>query len=194
MTTDTVYVFDADGVLIEPWGFARSLERNFGIVPATTQAFFQGPFLDCITGQAELAETVAPYLRDWGWPHSVEALISFWLMSEDQPRADLLSYIAAIRERGGVCALASNQEIRRARFIEQDMFPGLFDRFYFSCDLGVAKPEPAYFNAITEDLGVAAENIYFWDDTQRHVDGAIRCGWNACFYSGPDSLSFADAR
>lgn len=192
MKSDLVYVFDADGVLIEPWGFARALEQDHGIAPKTTRAFFQGPFLDCIIGQADVSDVITPYLGEWNWPHSAEELIRLWLTSEDQPRGELLSYVAEIRRRGGLCALASNQEQRRARFIEQEMFPGLFDRFYFSCDLGVAKPQAGYFQAISHDLDVAPDRIVFWDDTQQHVDGAKRCGWNAHHYAGLESLSVAD--
>mgnify|MGYP001820236158 FL=1 len=192
MKSDAVYVFDADGVLIEPWGFDQALEHDYGIAPQTTRPFFQGPFLDCLIGQADLTRVIGPYLDEWGWPHSVEELITLWLTSENQPQAEVLSHVASIRHKGGFCALASNQEQRRARFIEQEMFHGLFDRFYFSCDLGVAKPQREYFQTIAQDLDVAPERIHFWDDTQQHVDGARQCGWNAYFYSGPDSLSVSN--
>ena len=176
-------------MLIEPWGFANALEREYGIVPATTQAFFRGPFADCIVGRTALEDIIAPYLEVWGWPHSVGDLIRFWLESENQPRSDLLKAIAELRSSGAVCALASNQEANRARYIEQEMFPGCFDRFYFSCDLGSAKPDAAYFDAISSDLDVRAANIHFWDDTEGHVDGATRCGWNAYHFTGTESLA-----
>jgi hypothetical protein len=44
-------LFDADGVVIFPWRFARHLAREHGITPEMTRGFFQGVFEDCLVGK-----------------------------------------------------------------------------------------------------------------------------------------------
>ena len=50
-----IYVFDADGVVIRPWGFATALREEHNITPEQTRSFFVGPFQDCLTAQADLS-------------------------------------------------------------------------------------------------------------------------------------------
>ena len=80
-----IYVFDADGVVIRPWGFATALRQEHGIAPEQTRAFFQGPFQDCLTGRADLIETLTPFVDVWGWTGTVNELIDYWLLKDDLP-------------------------------------------------------------------------------------------------------------
>lgn len=57
--TSSAYVFDADGVVINPWGFANALSAEYGISLDDTRAFFAGPFQQCLTGDAMLLESIA---------------------------------------------------------------------------------------------------------------------------------------
>ena len=61
-------VFDLDGVVVFPWGFANYLEREHGIMRAQTADFFAGPFNDCIKGQADVKLILPPYLERCKWP------------------------------------------------------------------------------------------------------------------------------
>jgi putative hydrolase of the HAD superfamily len=86
-------------------------------------------------------------------------------------------------------ASRQNQERLRARYISEDMgFSARFDRLYFSCDLGVTKPAHDYYGKIQNDLEVSPNQIFFWDDSQSHVDAARNFGWNAFLYDGPHSV------
>jgi putative hydrolase of the HAD superfamily len=63
-------------------------------------------------------------------------------------------------------------------------FGELFDRLYFSCELGYQKPDEGYFRHVQRSLGLDGESILFWDDAARNVDGARECGWHAEVYTG----------
>ena len=43
-----VLVFDADGVLIKPWGFSKALAAQHKITPDMTKPFFTGVFQRCL--------------------------------------------------------------------------------------------------------------------------------------------------
>lgn len=56
---------------------------------------------------------------------------------------------------------------------------GLSDMFYAlanSSELGVAKPEPEFFEAALRLVGVAAQNALFVDDTMENVNSAAALG------------------
>jgi putative hydrolase of the HAD superfamily len=185
-------VFDADGVLIEPWGFADALENLHGISRDSTADFFAGPFQTCLAGGASLANVLLPYLSRWGWRESTDSFIALWLKADDRPVVDVFKAIEAVRRPGDICCVASNQERVRAAYIANEMgFASRFDRLYFSCALGAIKPKHAFYQKVQDDLGIASEHILFWDDSHQNVDAAAAFGWNAYVYESPRSISRA---
>lgn len=183
-------MFDADGVVIESWGFARVLNDEYGISRDNTKEFFAGPFQDCLTGQAELADSLISFLDIWCWPGTTQEFIDLWLKSDDQPNVGVTSKISELKASGAKCYLASNQESIRAAYIREQMrFGELFDQLYFSCDLGFTKPDRRFFDAIAEDISAPSSEIQFWDDSHENVDGAKVAGWDARHFTGVDSLS-----
>ena len=186
---DKIYIFDADGVVIEPWGFANALEQKHQISRDLTAEFFSKDFVPCLTGDADLRQMLLPHLDNWGWDDSIEALIHLWHTSENLPKEAVLSFVQSLRAKGFTCCLASNQEQERASYIKQQMgFSRLFDYLFFSCDLGSMKPEPEFYEAITTSLNCKPTDIVFWDDTAKHVAGALNAGWDAHLFESEKSL------
>lgn len=62
-------------------------------------------------------------------------------------------------------------------------FVGLFDRLFFSCELGCLKPAPAFYQKIQAELGHPGEAILFWDDSLANVMAARQMGWQAELYT-----------
>lgn len=176
-------IFDADGVAIFPWRAAQFFEREYGITREMASGFFGGIFGDCLVGQADLKEVLPPYLAQWRWQASVDDFIRVWFEAENAPDERVVDVVHALRKSGLACYLASNQEKYRAEYIRTQMgFAGIFERLFFSCELGCKKPDRAYYEHITETLGLAGLDILFWDDSLSVVEGARACGWNAEVY------------
>jgi len=51
-----------------------------------------------------------------------------------------------------------------------------FRKIYASHQLGARKPEPAAFQAVLADMGLAAPRVLFFDDLAENVAGARACG------------------
>ena len=66
-------------------------------------------------------------------------------------------------------------------------FDAIFDKVFYSATIGFRKPEEGFYKRVMDGLNLPGEYIWFWDDTQRNVDGAIACGWHAELY-----VSFED--
>lgn len=183
-------LFDADGVVVHPWRFANLLAREHSITREMTAPFFQGDFLRCLRGELPLRSALARHLPGWGWRGDPDSFIETWMGADDAPDRDVLSEVEALRQRGVLCALASNQEQIRAEYMRASMrFGEIFDRLFFSCELGVAKPEAGFFEKVRRGLGILPAAILFIDDAQANVDAARAAGWQAQLYQDPHSLA-----
>lgn len=183
-------VFDLDGVVVFPWGFANYLEREHGIMRAQTADFFAGPFNDCIKGQADVKFILPPYLERWKWPGTLDEFVEKWLVTEDLPDERLLAEIARLRKAGLRCALGTNQEHNRARYIRKDMgFENYFDELFFSCEIGYMKPELEYFYHAARVLNNDPAQILFIDNEDKYVNASRQAGWQARLYTTFEELS-----
>ena len=62
-------------------------------------------------------------------------------------------------------------------------YKDVFDAEFYSCRLGVAKPDAAYFLAILNDLQVRPDRALFIDDRQENVHAARGVGLHAIEFS-----------
>ena len=188
-------LFDVDGVLVHPWRFRSHLAHDHGITPDMTASFFAGPFVRCVEGQADVLEVLPPFLAVWGWPGSSEDFVARWLSVENAPDEAVLSVVADIRRSGVPCFVASTQERRRARYLAVEMrFDQLFDGLFFSCDVGVEKPNERFFKTVAHRLGRSGTELLFIDDTLTNVEGARAAGWLAEQFSSAEGLRADVAR
>jgi putative hydrolase of the HAD superfamily len=70
--------------------------------------------------------------------------------------------------------------------IDAPILQQLFDHRFLSYELGLVKPDPAIFEKVVEELGVAPRDVVFVDDNQLNVDGARSVGLDAHLARGVD--------
>jgi putative hydrolase of the HAD superfamily len=180
MTTIQALLFDADGVVVHPFRFAEYLAREHGLARDDTRDFFQGIFLECLVGRADLKTAIAPFLARWGWPDTLDAFLQRWFIEEDVPDQRMLAAIADLRRRGMPCYLATNQEQYRIAYMRAQMgFGQIFDGIFASVDIGAMKHDQAFYIAVTAALRLPADTILFWDDSAGNVAVARAYGWHA---------------
>jgi putative hydrolase of the HAD superfamily len=189
----TTLLFDVDGVLAVSDGWHKQMARDHGITHEMLQQFFQNqnqPLYQCLIGQADLREEIAPYLTQWGWQQSVDDFLTYWFEQENVVDQRVLQVVAELRRRGHKCYLATNQEHYRTAYILDEMgFAPLFDGLYSSAALGIAKPEPGYFSAILEDLNITEPaTVLFFDDRADNIEGARQVGLQAEVYTGYEAF------
>jgi len=190
-----ILALDLDGVVLtghaEGGRWDRYLARDLGIEPARLQENFFRPYWKSImTGQRDLFEVL-----DACWPamkckSTPREFVDYWFRCDYTVDDALLKVIDAWRAQGKSCVLATNQEHHRARYVWVE--GGLsrhFDEMFYSAALGVEKPQPAFFNSVTEKVG--SRMITFLDDALPNVEAAARAGWDARHYRGVDDLKAA---
>ena len=131
-----------------------------------------------MNGKTDIVESMAAVLDDFSVSADASEVLELWTRIERDA-----SMIAAVRDLRGDrvrCCLATNQQVRRARWMRDNLgYEDIFDRQFYSCELGLAKPDPTYFTTILDELDVKASTVLFVDDTQVNVEGARSAGISA---------------
>ena len=174
----SLILVDADGVAIRPQEyFSLRYARERSIDPAIVTAFFKEKFPLCTTGKADLKLELEPYLASWGWPGSVEGLLSYWFEGERTRDEAVLARLQTWRKGGIPCYLAADQEKYRADYLwNQVGLKNDFDGSFFSCEVGFEKKSPQYFQYISKKMGGPFAEILFFDDVEGNVANAQSVG------------------
>ena len=175
-------LWDADGVL-------QTVPRGW---EHTMRPVVEGHVEDVDRFLVEAFEAEAPSLRgEVPWTDQLTALLERWGVPELHDRAieawftilpvePARALVRRVRAGGVACHLASNQDrTRAARMDAVHGYADLLDRRFYSCELGRAKPEPAFFEAVLAALRLPAEEVLFVDDNPVNVRTAAELGIRA---------------
>jgi putative hydrolase of the HAD superfamily len=171
-------LFDADGVIQRPthdWW-----PRLHELAPADGEAFvaeLMEAERPTLVGKGSFPEVVAELLRRWGSQASVEDALEPWSWFEAEP--SVVALIASLRAAGIGCHLATNQMAYRRSIMVARGYDEWFDQTFYSCDVGLAKPDPAYFRAILAAIDEPASSVLFIDDNAANVESARGVGLHA---------------
>ena len=180
---DYVIVFDADGVALQKSCFADCLISDYGITREMTRPFFQSAFAACQLGDADLKQELLPFLESWDWGSSVDEFVDYWLKCDSKTNDELLNYISQLKNLQINCYLASNQENYRATYLKTYLnLDELFDKIFYSSQIGSRKPDKVFFKKITDELKVDVNRIIFFDDSLEIVEASKDFGWKGEHY------------
>lgn len=169
-------LIDADGVLQHgPFGWYEGVQERTG---ATTHAETDAVERPFITGDhgVDMEQAYAE-----GFPNrtvSAAEILDHWNITVVDAVA--LELVDKVREGGVRCFLASNQQPRRAAYMRTELpYSRHLDGLFFSAELGIAKPDPGFFEAILTATGAEPSETLFLDDVAENVEGARSLGINA---------------
>lgn len=112
-----------------------------------------------------------------GWEAALEVL---------PHSADL---VAELRSRGYGVHLATNQNPERAAYMRKRLgYDKLVDSSFYSCTVGHAKPDPAYFRKVLATLGAEPAEVGFVDDSAANVAAAREVGLVAHQWRAGDDI------
>lgn len=180
-------LFDADGVIQGPSpGLPARISESFGIPLGQIDDFLHEVVSPAerraLTGEKnffkELVEEFARRGCDAPVPKSLVAFTAIEVYT------DVTDLIGQLRASGTRCYLASNQVPFRARYMSDVLgYRRLFDHEYYSCDLGCAKPDTAFFRTILSQTGSSPSETLFIDDHEENVAAARDVGLHASLFA-----------
>ncbi|HQA77289.1 MAG TPA: HAD-IA family hydrolase [Propionicimonas sp.] len=184
-------LMDADGVVQYPRsGWLERFARLGG--PGFTREAFRRE-MSTLTGQVDLRDELAEIIADGGHDATPEDFIEIWCDIEVD--AYMLRLVDRVRAAGVVTALATNQQSYRGTHMLTNLpHTDHFDYQFHSFQMGLAKPDPAFFRYIIEALGIAADEAVFVDDMEINVRGAREAGLQGVYFSAADTYGHLRSR
>jgi putative hydrolase of the HAD superfamily len=170
-------LLDADGVLQDlPGGWYAAMEPYLG---DKAREFLHKTWTDelpMLAGRGDYMPVLAATLQNYGVVTPVaEVYDAVWkniaIIEES------IGIVRALKNNGYGVHLGTNQERYRGGHMRTALgYDDLFDVSCYSYDLGVAKPDPAFFTQAAHRIGADPATILFIDDTARNVQGARTAG------------------
>lgn len=172
-------LFDADGVLQSVrGGWSEPFERWLGDRTKDFLWAIERAEQPSLRGELPFRPVLTSILEEFEVEAEVDDVYALWLdiVVDDASMA----LVAEVRERGFGVHLATNQNPERRDQMRTGLgFDDHFDQSFYSCELGEAKPDAAYFTTLLARLGASGEEVLFIDDNHRNVDGARAVGLHA---------------
>lgn len=141
-----------------------------------------------LVGRASWLEVLPGLLERWGVAHLHDRALEVWLTIV--PQVDVRGLVTELRAAGVAGYLATNQTEHRGRHMAENLgYDGLLDGAFWSYELGVAKPDPAFFSTVVERLGLEPGEVLLVDDSLRNVEAARSVGLAAVHWHVDEGLS-----
>lgn len=187
MTIQAV-LFDADGVIQTSsddfWDTLKGFLHDAGDVEKFLKDIFAAEFLS-LTGDGDFVTSLRGVLEHWNVQAPVEQVLNAWTFIKPIDGIEML--VTQLRRAGILSCIASNQQSYRANYMSHSLgYRDVFDREFYSFDLGVIKPSPEFFEQIIDILDIVPSELLFIDDNVANVDAAIDTGINAAVFRALD--------
>jgi putative hydrolase of the HAD superfamily len=186
-------IFDYGEVLCNPDPAAHSrLIQLTGLDHDTFERLYWQDRHDYDLGNLDAPAYWAKFSSDAGLaftPGQITALIEndvlLWVSVDER----MLAWAAALQQAGILTAILSNMVPEVLRYMRQE-FAWLADFAHqtYSCELHIAKPDPAIFTWTCGRLGVRPDEALFIDDRLINVQAAEQLGLHAILFRGIDQL------
>ncbi len=187
-------IFDLGGVLynveytLVEQEFA-ALQQNSKQAITYTRQTQPAIFSQYEIGAISSAEFCAGLRKDLGLEGTDEEISSAWnaMLLGVFPGRNAL--IWRLKQRYGL-ALLSNTNALHIEHIKPECqeLLSLFDKLFYSYEMGLRKPDTAIFRTVLETMNYVPEETLFIDDSHQHIEAARTCGLRTLWLQHPDSL------
>lgn len=131
------------------------------------------------------------FQQDWD-DHKVDELWNSLLGKIPTERLDLVSklkqnyQVGVLSNTNEIHIEAVNKMLRSDFGLER--FDALFDRVFYSHEMGQAKPSQEIYFQMLGELGALPDRVVFFDDLEENVKGAASIGIQAVQVTGPNVI------
>lgn len=199
MSKPAVIAWDFDGVLNRSikdgvFQWSKTFDADLGqSIGDFSQFVFRDRFDRIITGQEDLRDRLAAWADKVGFEGGADRIMAYWFDRDALTDPEMLTLMDLATDQGIRQVIATNNENRRATYIETTMgFGPRIEHMFASGRMGVKKPDPQFFHQITDRLSVSPENMLLVDDHPPNVAAAKSLGWRTFLFSGTEYSDLRD--
>lgn len=175
--------FDLGGVLVQiahTWEEAAAL-AGYPLASAP-RSLISLPEMDPYQAGAITADDYLLSVQRYLGLPSLDAALSVHDFILKAPYPGTLELIRLLHaNRVATACLSNTNALHWKEMVEGERFPNVKELQFrvASHELGLNKPDPAFYAAFEKRTGITGASIVYFDDTAGHVEGALACGWNA---------------
>ncbi len=171
--------FDSDAV--------RNLRTVAGVDPERVEAAYFPLLEEFEIGAFDLGGFVDRFKAQTGSRTDEELLAATFLKSGIE-RKQMFAILASIPDTYRVGMLSNNVPVLCDR-VRSDRRMERIENFVFSNEIGVRKPDPAAFAALTSAMDMPAQELVFIDDNAANIQAARELGFSAILLDNMDSFA-----
>ena len=100
--------------------------------------------------------------------------------------ASRMDFIYELKKHYRLFLLSNTNSIHLKEFLRMadvqlgsDRFENAFEKVYYSCSIGMRKPDTEIFEFVLKENGLTANETLFVDDSAQHIEGALKAGLHA---------------
>lgn len=191
MSTQDLLLFDLGGVLINFSGVAgiQPLLPEPMDAAATYTRFVESQTMrEFEIGALSAAEFGHAFVREWGLRASAEDFLAAFRGWSQGFLPGATELLGQLRVHHRIAALSNSNPLHWDRNAELGV-PAWFDAVFSSHQLGHHKPAPESYLAALAALGVAPNQVTFFDDSPANIEGARAVGIRSYQVTGVAELS-----
>jgi putative hydrolase of the HAD superfamily len=195
-------IFDLGGVIIH-LAYERTREAFMALGVKDFDAIYnksrQSGFFDAFDkgriSPEDFRNEIRKYIPDTRSDKEIDAAWDAMLL--DIPEIKLV-LLKQLKSKYRTFLLSNTNEIHISNFSDAlhrrygtSDFTPYFEECYYSCRLGMRKPDAEIFEFVLEKNGLIAEETLFVDDSVQHIAGAAQLGINTILFEQNTSLAEA---
>ena len=179
-----LFIFDMGGVVSRNTNVSFPIAEHLGLTHERFTELAREGFLKLITGAISGKEFWESFSKKSGLKVHEDLLARCF---QPYPDAEVVELVRRLRRNARVVVGTNTVESHYRIHLEQgDYAP--FDAVYASHRIGLAKPDPAFYNYILQQEGRTAAEAVFVDDLPENVRAAAALGIRAFHFSGAAGL------
>jgi putative hydrolase of the HAD superfamily len=179
----TTVIFDLGGVLLrtEDRSPRTKLAQRLGMTYEELESQVYGS-REAMKGEISAETHKRTFLKELGLPEDAmeEFGDEFW--GGDRLDTVLVDFVRNLRGAYTTALLSNAWDDLRPLLINRWKIADAFDQIFISAEMGLAKPDPTIYQAVTAELKVDPAELVFVDDFIENVDAAREEGWNAVHF------------
>ena len=111
------------------------------------------------------------------------------ILMQEKENTELIEVVRELKANGIQLILLSNIFLRNSDYFKNKyQFLQLFDKLYFSSDIGFIKPDPRAFEFVLKENDFKPEECIFFDDSERNVAAAQALGIESYIFEGASAV------
>lgn len=183
-------IFDLGGVILNiDYNLTRKAFENAGIKnfhEMYSQASADALFSDLETGQISNDNFYKEFNKRTGLNLPVDEIESAWNAMLLTFRENSLKFLDSIKSQYRLYLLSNTNHIHLDAFnkiyhqtARSKTFEKYFDKVYYSCEIGLRKPNSNIYDFVLKENDLNPENTIFVDDSVQNVEAARLAGMQA---------------